>query len=314
MIKSVTISWRHIEFFNGVMTTGSMTQAAAMLRTSQPTVSRELKELERLLGFSLFERRERRLFATEQALSFHAEVKRSFLGLEHLAQAAQAIKGNTTDGIQVACLPLFAQTLMPRVCERFLDQEPAARLSVEVVDQSILLRELLALRYQFGVVEAGVAVEGTTLQDVPMGEEVVVLPAGHRLCGRRQIRPSDLAGENFISFAAEDLYRRRFDKIFEQAGIVRLLRMETTTAEAVCALVERGIGVSIVNPITAYAYRGRGVEIRRLSIAIPFVVGLCRPLGHRPSKLGERFAACVLDECRKLRLETRHAIGGRRAR
>ena len=78
--------------------------------------------------------------------------------------------------------------------------------------------------------------------------------------------------------------------------------------------VERGIGVSIVNPITAYAYRGRGVEIRRLSIAIPFVVGLCRPLGHRPSKLVERFAACVLDECRKLRLETRHAIGGRRAR
>ena len=49
------INWRHIEIFHAVMTSGNPTQAAALLHTSQPTVSRELARLEQQLGLTLFE-------------------------------------------------------------------------------------------------------------------------------------------------------------------------------------------------------------------------------------------------------------------
>jgi DNA-binding transcriptional LysR family regulator len=301
------VSWRHVEFFHAVMSTGSMTQAATLLRTSQPTVSRELSELERLLGFDLFERKGRRLVATAQAMLLHAEVKRSYVGLQQVVHAGQAIRDNMSDRVQVACLPLFAQTLMPAVCRRFVANEPAARFSFHVMDQSILIRELLDLKYDFGVVEAGVAVEGTVVREIPIGDEVVILPTGHRLCRKRLIEPGDLDGECFISYAADDIYRRRFDRIFDQARIGRRLQIETTTAEAVCALVQQGIGVSIVNPISAHAYRGKGVEIRRLSISIPFVIGLCRPTGQAAGKLGERLMSYMLAECTALQRLTGRA-------
>jgi DNA-binding transcriptional LysR family regulator len=299
----MSISWRHIEFFDGIMSTGSTTQAAQLLRTSQPTVSRELRDLEEQLGFKLFERKGRRLSATAEAMQFHAEVRRSYAGLKQLVQAGQAIRDNISQSLQVACLPLFAQTLMPRVCERFGRLEQAARVSLHVVDQSILIGDVVSRRYDLGIVETGVAVEGLAVHRVGLGDEVAILPAGHPLCRKRRLKPADFHGERFISFSADDLYRRRFDTLFEQAGVERDLRIETTTAESICAMVERGIGVSIINPISAHAYRGRGLEMRRLSVSIPFVVGLCRPIGKAPSRLAERFAALVLDECARIQRE-----------
>lgn len=50
------VNLRHIEIFHAVMTTGNLTEAAQMLHTSQPTVSRELARFEKVLGLKLFER------------------------------------------------------------------------------------------------------------------------------------------------------------------------------------------------------------------------------------------------------------------
>ena len=49
-------SWRHIDIFHAVMTTKSLTDAAQLLHTSQPTVSRELARFEKILGFRVFDR------------------------------------------------------------------------------------------------------------------------------------------------------------------------------------------------------------------------------------------------------------------
>lgn len=63
-------SWRHIEIFHAVMTTQNLTEAADLLKTSQPTVSRELSRLEQLLSFKLFDRIKGRLQPTTEGLRF----------------------------------------------------------------------------------------------------------------------------------------------------------------------------------------------------------------------------------------------------
>lgn len=62
------VNLRHIEIFHAVMTTGNLTEAAHMLHTSQPTVSRELARFEKVLGLKLFERARGRLHPTVQGL------------------------------------------------------------------------------------------------------------------------------------------------------------------------------------------------------------------------------------------------------
>ncbi|MBC7209127.1 MAG: LysR family transcriptional regulator, partial [Pseudomonas sp.] len=59
---------RHIEVFRAIMAAGSVTGAARLLFTSQPTVSRELARMEQVTGLNLFEREGGRLTPTAQAL------------------------------------------------------------------------------------------------------------------------------------------------------------------------------------------------------------------------------------------------------
>ncbi len=77
------IQHRHIEVFRAVMAAGSLTAAAGLLHTSQPTLSRDLARLEQLLGYALFERERGRLKPTARARALFDEVERSFQGLAH---------------------------------------------------------------------------------------------------------------------------------------------------------------------------------------------------------------------------------------
>jgi DNA-binding transcriptional LysR family regulator len=292
------ISLRHIEVFHTIMTAGSLTRAAELMHTSQPTLSRELATLERLLGFKLFERRSRRLFATEKALTFHAEVKRSYFGLEQLTQAAEAIRDNTNQTLLIGCLPLFSLTLVPRVLHRILQSEPSSRLGLYPLEHAALMRDLLALRYELGVVEVGVPVDGMDIEEVTVGEEVCVLPSGHPLAAQQVIAPGDLDGETLISYPSTDPYRSRFQGLFTEPGSFRNVRVEVSMADSICAFVQQGAGVALVNPFTAYAHRGRGVVVRPLSISLPFVVGICRPRGRPVSPLAASAASLLAEECR----------------
>jgi len=288
------------------MTSGSMTAAAAHLHTSQPTVSRELAAFERKLGFKLFERRARRLYATEQALQLHMAVKRSYEGIHHITEVARAILDNETSHINIACLPLFSETLLPRVCRRLVEEGSETRVTFHAIDNAEMMRDLLALRYELGVAEVGVAVDGMSIQECEMGDEVCVLPAGHRLTQLDTIRPADLRGEAFIGLPPDDQYRRRFDAILDETRLSKGTQIETNTAEAVCALVAQGIGIGFVNPISAWAWHDHGIEIRKFSVSIPFVVGICRPHGRPKNRLAEEVTKLILDECMGLQ----HEISG----
>lgn len=83
------VNLRHIEIFHAVMTAGSLTEAAHLLHTSQPTVSRELARFEKVIGLKLFERVRGRLHPTVQGLRLFEEVQRSWYGLDRIVSAAE---------------------------------------------------------------------------------------------------------------------------------------------------------------------------------------------------------------------------------
>ena len=107
------ISLRHIEVFRAIMQAGSVTGAARLLFTSQPTVSRELARLETLSGLRLFDREGGRLLPTAQALLLLEEVERAYVGLERINSVAQSIRRFEHGQLSLSCLPLFSQTLLP---------------------------------------------------------------------------------------------------------------------------------------------------------------------------------------------------------
>lgn len=270
------------------MTSVSVTQAAALLGTSQPTVSRELKQLEQMLGFTLFERKGRRLQATEQAIALYAEVERSYSGLDQISRSADAIRDFTLSHLRIASLPVFTQTILPPACQRFHQGDPAVRMTIHTFDQPSVLKEIVTQRYDIGLVELGGRNAGLAIEEMVIGDEVCVVPRGHTLADKPILEPADFHGVDFIYFAADDVHRPQIDQAFADAKVSRRLLIEATTAAGVCALVERGVGVSIVNPLSAISCNMEKVTLRPFSVPINYTVGVLlaarrdiQPIVHR---------------------------------
>lgn len=140
-----------------------------------------------------------------------------------------------------------------------------------------------AQRFDLGLSEQGQAVAGTRLQPLLALDELCVLPAGHALLAKSVLLPADFEGQHFISLSIDDPYRTQMDAIFAQQGVQRRLRLETHSAVAVCAMVAQGLGLAIVNPLTALACAGPQLHLRRFGVSVPFRVSALLPL-YRPAQ------------------------------
>jgi DNA-binding transcriptional LysR family regulator len=296
----MSISHRHIEVFRAVMTTGSVTSAAEMLFTSQPTISRELGQLELILGFPLFDRIRGRLRPTARALVLFDEVQRAYIGLDRIIATAVNLKAYEQGQLSVICMPSLSHAPLPAVCRRFMEEHLGVVISITPQESPLLEEWLTAQRYDIGLIERPVPPPGTTLEPLLMADEVCVLPEGHPLLAKEVLRPEDFAGEAFVSLSPMDPYRRQLDEICQRLGVPRNMVLETHSAVSVCSMVQAGIGIAVVNPFTARAFAGKGLEMRRFSISIPFHVNIVRP-EHRPSSpLIDRFVAALKAEAEAL--------------
>jgi DNA-binding transcriptional LysR family regulator len=275
--SAASISLRHLEVFRAVMTTGSVTAAAVLLRTSQPTASRELARFESLVQIKLFERVRGRLLPTAPALILFDEVRRSYLGLERVINLAASMRQFEQGQLAIICLPTFSQTLLPIVCREFLRQFPAVSVNITSQESPLLEEWLTAQRHDIGLTETLIAPQATRRSPLFSDDMVCVLPHGHPLLAKAILTPPDFAGQPFINLSVFDIYRQQLDGVFERHGIERRVALETASASSVCAMVRQGLGLAIVNPLTAIDEVGRGLHLRRFSESIPFTVSLIRP-------------------------------------
>ncbi len=275
------LTHRHIEIFRAVMIAGSVTKAADLLHTSQPTVSRELARMEQTIGFALFERVAGRLRPTMPALALFEEVRQSYAGLERVASAAARLRAFREGQLSVITLPAFSHSILPDAFLRFHGRHAGVSLSVETQESPLLEEWLTAQRYDLGLTEHDSAPAGTRLELLVQVDEVCVLPDAHPLLPRTAIDLADFEGQAFVSLSASDPYRVQIDEAFSQAGVLPRSIVETPTAVSVCTFVRQGLGLAIVNPLTALDFVGRGLHIRPLTRSFPFRVNVVFP-EHRP--------------------------------
>lgn len=309
----MALTHRHVEVFRALMLAGTVTRAAELLHTSQPTVSRELARLEHVLQMNLFDRVRGRLRPTVRALALRDEIERSYIGLERIAATAASLRHFAEGRLSVACLPALAHALLPEATRRFRAQHPQASVAITPLESPLLESWLTEQRCDLGLTELTEAPPGTTLLPLLQVDEVAVLPAAHPLLARRVLRPQDFAGQPFISLAPEDPYRQQLDALFAAQGVARVMALEAGSAVAVCALVREGLGLAIVNPLTALAFAGDALQMRPLSLHVPFHVGLVVPELRPPSPLREAFIAALRGAASAVRQRLKPAVVARPA-
>lgn len=280
---------RLVECFQAVMSVGTVTAAADMLHTSQPAVSRAIHQLESALSLKLFERDKGRLIPTAQAIALYDEVKKAFLGLDHIVRVAANLRSYQSGTVSIVCSPAFSNGFISEVASRFLEKHQSVSVTIETHIASTIAELISAQRFDLGLAGYALSPPASDVEEFTDANEVCVLPPGHALGEKKVITPSCLAGSKFIFLGGSDPYRFRLDKVFQSAGIDRDLVIETRNTATACSLVLNGAGVSIVNPFTAVEYLDAGLLIRPFSAALPFTTTLLRAKFRPTSPLVELF-------------------------
>ena len=117
---------RHIEVFNAVMQTGSVSAAARLINVTQPAVSRTLQHAELQLGFALFERARGRLTPTNEAMALFPHVEKLYEQLDEVQRLAAGLRhGAVTDRLQVLTVFALSREVLPHAVAGFLQALPA---------------------------------------------------------------------------------------------------------------------------------------------------------------------------------------------
>lgn len=276
---------RQVEVFHAVMTNGTASRAAEVLRISQPAVSKAIQELERAVEFPLFHRVKGRMVATEEARLFFQEVEGAFSGLMHLRAAAARIRDFGSGEIRVACQSALSTTILPKALRAFQKQHPDVSITVQARMSSVVKDLVASGQFDVGLAADEIDVTGVDATLFMRQRLVIAVPSDHPLAELAVLRPADLHGLPFIALAPEDTARRRLEGVLADHGVKPKIMLETPYSTTVCAMVQAGIGCGLVSPLTAEPFAGRGLTVKRFEPLIQSRSLLLLPPNRRPSRI-----------------------------
>ena len=135
---------RHIEVFNAIMLTGSVSAAARLINITQPAVSRTLQHAEIQLGFALFQRAKGRLTATTEALALYPHIERLFAQLDEVQRLAANLRTASDAGeLRILTVLALSYEVLPRALKKFREQHPAVAVTVESLHSPQIMSALL---------------------------------------------------------------------------------------------------------------------------------------------------------------------------
>ena len=288
-----------IETFRALMRAGTTRKAAQLLQITQPAVSQSLKRLESQAGLVLFQRTSGRLVATPEAQALMQEVDRAFIGMESIEHRLRSLRDFGLGRLEISCYPAFGLGFLPRALSRLRSElaqakdSPWPHVSLQVQSSKDVRERVNMGLCDFGLMADELPLEGIEHSDFASMQGVLVMPPSHALARFKTVQPKQLAEIAFIALNPEDASRRRLEALMQERGIALKIAAHTPYAASVCELALQGLGVGLVNPITALDYVDRGLVMRRFAVDVKFVCLLVLPSGKVLSQTAQAFLATM---------------------
>ncbi|OKO84765.1 hypothetical protein AC629_20565 [Bradyrhizobium sp. NAS80.1] len=280
------LTLRQIEAFRAAATVHTATAAAQSLGLTQPAVSRLIAELERAVGFPLFERRARGLVLTSDGEHFLAAVERSFSGLETIAEAAVAIKRHATGMVRVVSLAVYSDGFVAEAIGRFLAENPLMRVESAVASMPEILGGLALEEFDLGVGTTFVGSEAVDARPIGRRRAVLVFPPG-----TAPDEPGwDVFDRPFLAMPQDNPFRTTFDAAVAAAGVRPRIVCEFRNQRAACRASLAGAGIAMVDEATAAEFAHLGLDARPFPGGLDWPVAILVPRRRELSSAATRLS------------------------
>ena len=240
----MNVSLRQLRAFAAVASTGSFTEAARQLHLTQSAVSMLVRQLEKEFGLPLFDRMRPAIALTETGRELLPLAQRMLDDLQQVVEGAGDLRALRRGTLRLAVPQLLACTWMPDLIAKFEKAHPniSIRLVDTTADEVVACVQRSEADIGFGPERATEAdVEATFIKEVPIR---LILPAQHRLAGRRRISWQDVRDERWIIYSGE--FHRQLEQTLAEHDASLAIRgaAEVGYLTTALALVGKGMGVT----------------------------------------------------------------------
>jgi DNA-binding transcriptional LysR family regulator len=246
-------------------------RAADELNMTQPAASKQIKDLEEMLGVRLFERLPRGMEPTlyGETMIRHARMALTSLSLAH--DDIVALKAGLAGQVEVGVIMTAAMALLPRAIARIKERAPLLRIGVQVEPSNVLLDKLQhgTLDFIIGRILDTADSSGLIYEELTEEPACAVVRPGHPLLERRALALKDISALPWILPPHGSILRHRFDMMFRRAGLEPPINVVDSTALLlVTALLQQTDSLHVM-PVDVAAYYASLNVLKILPIDLP---------------------------------------------
>ncbi len=280
---------RHIEIFHAVYVNGSVSAAARALNVSQPSVSKTLRHAESLLGFRLFQRTSGGLVPTEDAHALFTEVREIQDRVYALREAGRNLRRGVGAVLRVSALPSLSLQAVPTAVSQFLRTHETVKFDLQTVHHNDLLRKLYERETDLAIAYEVPPAAPIGSQPLGGGELVLLYREQDMPDAPPQVELRLLRDQRFISLADSGPIGILFTRELERLELELDAVVSARTFYIATALVEQGVGMTVVDSFTAKASLAPGLSVRPLKPPLTFPVHGMFLLNRPPTALATDF-------------------------
>jgi DNA-binding transcriptional LysR family regulator len=284
---------RQLEAFAAVMSVGSITGAGQMLGRSQPAVTRLIRDLETELGLPLFERNGPKVTPTAQAFVLANQVEQVLAGARQVRLSADRLVNEEDQDLRLVATPALAAGLVPAALARLPDAFRPRRVNLRSQLAEGVVQSVLTNTVDIGVVSLPLEHRGVDVHWIGEAPCVAVVAATSALAAETSLSREALAGQPLITLANPYRLRRRIDQALAGGPAPEIL--ETNASLIATQMARAGLGVALVDPITALGSPLEGTVVLPIAIDVPFFFGVITPYA-RPLSSAARLLIGALED------------------
>ena len=255
---------QQLRYVNEIVRRGlKISDAADALYTSQPNISKQIKQLEQELGIDIFVRNGKRVVAiTEPGQAILDIARRMLHDAENLRQVGQEFHSQDSGHLTIATTHTQARYILPPVVKQFIRRYPKVKLGLHQGNPTQIAEQVLN-----GEADVAIATESLSLYDdlvtLPCYEwhHCVVVPPKHPLLEEKRLTLAKIAQYPIVTYDFAFSGRGKINEAFEKANITPNIALTAIDADVIKTYVELGLGIGILAEIAFVPERDRHLRM-----------------------------------------------------
>lgn len=258
-----------LKYFTAIVEHGSFSKASAHIFVSQPTLSRTVKNLEKKLNVSLFERSTRKLILTDAGKLVYEQAKKIIGATNELYVLLEDLMDHPTGEIKIGIPPLIGTLFFPQIAKEFTKTYPD--VSLHLIEFGAKKIEQLIMDSDIDVGIAVLPVNTKNFDVLPILKEefMVFTSIEHPLAEKEIIDLTELAHENFVLFTPEFSLHNLIIEKCKSANFYPNIVYESSQWDLITELVHADLGITLF-PRTIYEKMNQN-EIKAIPMKHPFL-------------------------------------------